>query len=109
MKVLLSFLAIPCIVYIVTHIKWNKYLDKSVRWFGRESLAIYVTHNGPFAFLLGMSNMLPLTDANNLYSIFLFLIISTFISVMAIGLRKILSLSPILDFLLYGKWYIKMK
>ena len=108
MKIVLSFLAIPCIVYIVNHIEWNKYLNKVVQCFGRESLSIYVTHNGPFAFLLVMSDVLPLADANNLYSIFLFLIISTFISLIAISLRKILSLSPILDFLLYGKkWYIK--
>lgn len=103
MKVLLAFLAIPCTVYIITHIKWNIYLDEGMQWFGRESLAIYVTHNGPFAFLLGMSDMLPLSDANNLYSIFLFFIISIFISLIAIGMKGLLSLSPVLEFLLYGK------
>ena len=103
MKVVLACLAIPCMVYIVRHIVWNKRIDDIVQCFGRESLSIYVTHNGPFAFMLCLNDVLPLSDVNNLYSIFLFFLISLFISWTAIGIKKILSLSLILSFLLYGK------
>lgn len=103
MKVVLACLAISCMGYIVTHITWNKRIDDVVQCFGRESLSIYVTHNGPFAFMLFLKDVLPLSDANNLYSIFLFLLISLFISWIAVGIKKVLSLSSVLSFLLYGK------
>lgn len=103
MKVMLACLAIPCMVYVVTHIVWNKCIDDVIQCFGRESLSIYVTHNGPFAFMLCLNDVLPLSDANNLYSIFLFLLISLSISWIAVGIKKILSLSSVLSFLLYGK------
>ena len=50
MKIVLSLFAIFSLFFIVHHISWNRQVDNMFQYFGRESLSIYVTHNGPFAF-----------------------------------------------------------
>lgn len=103
MKVLLGYCFIPCMFYMVVNIPWNKYVDKMFQYFGRESLAIYVTHNGPFAFLLTLSGTLPVLSSVDLFTASLFISISLLICFLSAEIKKMLSLSPILDFILYGK------
>ena len=107
MKMVLGSCAIPCMFYIVVHLTWNKYLDSIFQYWGRESLAIYTMHNGPFAFVLGLSGTLPLLSVVDLYSTFWFVLISFIVCFLSIWIKTILSLSPVLNLLLYGKKWRK--
>ncbi len=108
MKIALSLCAIPSLFYMVRHVKWNVYVDRMFQFFGRESLAIYVTHNGPFAPVLAI-NVISISVINDIPSFLFLLLFSFFICFVSIGIKGLVSLSPALAFLLYGKSFEKKK
>ena len=75
------------------------------QYFGRESLSIYVTHNGPFAFLLVLSNYVTLSSVDNILCFLFLLIFSLFICYASIWIKNIVSISTVLELFLYGKSY----
>ena len=75
------------------------------QYFGRESLSIYVTHNGPFAFLLVITDYITLSSVDNIPCFLFLFIFSLFISYASIWIKNIVSISPILELFLYGKSY----
>lgn len=105
MKIVLSLFAIPSLFFIVRHVSWNRQVDNMFQYFGRESLSIYVTHNGPFAFLLVLSNYVTLSSVDNILCFLFLLIFSLFICYASIWIKNIVSISPILELFLYGKSY----
>lgn len=105
MKIVLSLFAIPSLFFIVRHVSWNRQIDNMFQYFGRESLSIYVTHNGPFAFLLVLSNYVTLSSVDNILCFLFLLVFSLFICYASIWIRNIVSISPILALFLYGKSY----
>lgn len=102
-KIILAPFAIFAIFFIIRHIRWYRYIDMMFQYFGRESLSIYVTHNGPFVFLLFVADYLPLSPANNIIWFTISLAISIFICFAMIYLKNVLSISSILAFVFYGK------
>lgn len=107
MKIVLSLFAIPSLSFIVRHVSWNRQVDNMFQYFGRESLSIYVTHNGPFAFLLVLSNYVTLSSVDNILCFLFLLIFSLFICYASIWIKNIVSISPVLELFLYGKSYKK--
>lgn len=105
MKIVLSLFAIPSLSFIVRHVSWNRQVDNMFQYFGRESLSIYVTHNGPFAFLLVLSNYVTLSSVDNILCFLFLLIFSLFICYASIWIKNIVSISPVLELFLYGKSY----
>lgn len=103
MKIILSLFAIPSLFFMVRHIHWNIYINNMFQYFGRESLAIYVTHNGPFAFLLVITNYITLSSVDNILCFLPLLAFSLFICYTSIWIKNIISTSSILGLLLYGK------
>ena len=61
----------------------------------------YVTHNGPFAFLL----VITVSSVDNIPCFLFLFIFSLFISYASIWIKNIVSISPILELFLYGKSY----
>ena len=105
MKIVLSLFAIFSLFFIVHHISWNRQVDNMFQYFGRESLSIYVTHNGPFAFLLVITDYITLSSVDNIPCFLFLFIFSLFISYASIWIKNIVSISPILELFLYGKSY----
>lgn len=105
MKIVLSLFSIPSLFYIVRYVSWNRKIDNIFQYFGRESLPIYVTHNGPFAFLLVITDYVTLSSVDNIPCFLLLLVFSLFICYASIWIKNVVSISPILELLLYGKSY----
>ena len=102
-KILLSCMAIPVLFYMVNHLTWSKRLDNLIQCFGRESLAIYVTHNGPFSFLLIVTDYVVITSVDNVLAFLFLSLFSLFVCLSSIGIKRFFTLSEFLGFMLYGK------
>lgn len=105
MKIVLSLFAIPSLFFIVRHVHWYKLVDDMLQYFGRESLSIYVIHNGPFAFLLVITDYIVLSSVDNILCFLFLFAFSLFICYASIWIKNITSISPILGLFLYGKSY----
>lgn len=103
MKILLSCMAIPVLFYMVNYLIWSKRLDNLIQCFGRESLAIYVTHNGPFSFLLILTDYVVITSVDNVLAFLFLSLFSLFVCLSSIGIKRFFTLSEFFGFVLYGK------
>lgn len=85
---------------IVQRVNWNTFVDRTVRYWGRNSLVIYTTH-----FYLAPVYMTGYFLPANLKT-FPIILISASFSILIIlgcfGIFKIVQLSPLLNLLLYG-------
>jgi hypothetical protein len=85
---------------IVHRIHWNAFVDRTVRYWGRNSLVIYTTHFS-LAPVFMTGYFLP-TYLNKFPLILLAASFSIIIILGCFGIFKIVQLSPLLNLLLYG-------
>jgi len=99
-KLMLSISAIITIYFIVQKIEWNTFIDKYVREWGKNSLVIYVTQFGilsmfPKYFLIPPLNILLLSSITLIFSVITILV--------CMAALRIIELSEMLNFVLYGR------
>ncbi len=99
-KVIISVSAFISVMNIFRKIKWNAIFSQQLMLIGRESLVIYVVHF--HLVFLGLGNLSKLT-LNPLLLFFILTIVAVPIAYFCIGFSKIVRLSPVLSFLLFGK------
>ena len=105
-KMVLSISAINSIYYIVQKIKWNGFIDKYIREWGKNSLVIYVTQFGLLS-ILPQSMLIP--PLNILLLGFITIIFSITTVIVCMAILRIIELSNILNFLLYGRLTNRVK
>ena len=98
---------VSCGVIVVTYLSctrlsWNRYFDSFIQECGRFSLAIYVMH---WIFLhVGTGIDIPQNELLAFIPVFVYAII---ICQVCILLKKIVALSPFMDFVLFGNKFTK--
>lgn len=102
-KFVVSIASIQIFYVICNNSQWKKNLDTSVRYFGRISLAIYVSH-WPFLEIEIHKNQ-HINMINNEMLVLFFVVILSFLICYTCGLiKKVISLSPLLDLIFYGNY-----
>ncbi|SOD99816.1 acyltransferase family protein [Spirosoma fluviale] len=99
-KLIVAYSAIMALYYITIKISWNAFVDRCISYCGRNSLIIYATHFRLAKLVSGLF-LLPHLDVVPLVCISLFA--SIIIICISFGIAKVVELSPLLNFLLYGK------
>lgn len=98
-KVIVAVSAIASLYYIVQKIKWHPGVDKYVQLWGKNTIVIYTTHFTINWFFKGV----PLFSNLGLISLVIVNAVCSVIVITACMLIfKIVKLSPLLNFLLYG-------
>ncbi len=98
-KLSCAFSAIVIFYYLIRKFTWPPFVDKYIRFWGVNSLVLYVTHSYvagifPVAFISSQLNQIPL---------FLITGVLTVVTVvLSMFIYKILKMSNVLHFLLYG-------
>jgi fucose 4-O-acetylase-like acetyltransferase len=99
-KLLISALSFVILMNICRRIVWNPVISKQVTNFGIYSLCIYVEQ---FHVTKLLVNNVSLVEMNPFILFIFSAVISIILGYICIGFAKIIELSPILDFLMFGK------
>jgi len=99
-KMFISGSAIILLYNISLLITNNTFLIRRLKYYGKFSLVIYVTH---FSMWYIWTNGSVISDLSNLYTSIIILTMSVVVIETCIFIKKIVSLSPPLDFMLYGE------
>jgi fucose 4-O-acetylase-like acetyltransferase len=99
LKIVISFAAIFTLYYIVNKIEWNATIDKYIQQWGTYSIVIYTTH---FT-MIKLTTSVAVFNKLGLLALFIVSLVFAFIIISAcMLLYKVIRLSSVIDFLLYG-------
>ncbi|MGQ7945109.1 acyltransferase family protein [Flavobacterium sp. WC2509] len=99
-KIIISISAIILIYNLSRLYTENSILQCRLKHYGRHSLVIYVTH---FSMWTLLANTAIFSNLSNLYTIIVIVAMSLVLIETCILIKKIVTFSPYLDFILYGE------